>query len=350
MQTRLALFLGAFLTINLAWGQEASPSKVVEVLPAERQSLKQSVRLFGRVRAKLDYTHVAETDGVLDQTLLAGQALKKGQVFASLDNAEVRTTYDLAQKAEKIAFEQYQRSKRLLEKKAVSQKTLETDRTQWIEAKQRSLQAKIAYEKTQFKAPFEGVLGVFKKREGAYIQRGDQVVTIYNPETLVVEIDIPEKYVRSLSTSNQVRVMGQEYSLTQLQRVIDPTTNMAPSFVEIHPSPEVVPGSVVSIDLILQEKNHALTIPKESLFIQGQQHFVYVVQEGKAHQREITLGLSEKERIEVTSGLEEGDLVVVKNPTRLIPDEEVRLLSQKSSPSSGPPSKKNDHASRQAEE
>lgn len=340
MHARALVFTCFLFSAGLLWSNQGLPPKVVETITLKKKPIHQSVSLFGRIRAKLDYTHVAEADGVLDHALLAGQPLKKGDVFASLSNPDVSKTYELAKNAEKIAFEQYQRSQKLLEKKAVSHKAAEADRTQWIEAKQKSLQTKIALKKTQFKAPFDGVLGVFKKREGAYIQRGDEVVTIYNPEELVVEIDIPEKYVRDLSTSNQVMIEDKRHPLTQLQRVVDPATNAAPAFIDIGSSSSLVPGAIVSVDLVLQEKDEALAIPRESLFIEGDKNFVFVVKEDKAIKQEVTLGISQENDVEVVSGLKKGDLVVNKNPTRLMPDEAVRLFKGGSGPKVSPEGKK----------
>ena len=322
------LLVAFFAIFSKGWSTESSPQKIVEVIRLQKTSIREGVRLFGRVRAKLEYTHVAETDGVLGHALLAGQALKKGQIFASLDNPEVKATYGLAKKSEDIALEQYQRSQTLLSKRAVSQKKAESDRAQWIEAKQRSLQAKVAFDKTQFKAPFDGVLGVFKKRKGAYLQKGDLVVTLYNPESLVVEVDIPEKYVRTLSSQSQVLIEGNSYTLTQLQKVVDPATNMAPSFVDLGHSVQLIPGSIVDVDLVLKEKAEALVIPKDSLFIEGVHHYVYAIKNGKTVKKEVILGLSEGDTIEVQKGLQEGDQIVFKNPSRLLPDEAVSLFSE----------------------
>lgn len=325
------IFLTAAVVIGkvgVSWSDEATPKKVVEAIVLHKKSLRETVRLFGRVRAKLEYTPVAETEGVLDHALLAGQALQKGEVFASLDNPEVKTTYELAQKTEKIALEQYQRSRTLLAKRVVSQKKVETDHAKWLDAKQRSLQAKRAFEQTQFKAPFEGVLGVFQHREGAYLKKGDKIVTLYNPKTLVVEVDIPEKYIRTLSQKSQVLVDGQSYSLTQLQKVVDPMTNMAPSFVELDPRATLIPGSIVDVDLVLEEKQDVLAVPRESLLIEGEGRYVYTIEEDKTVKKEVTLGLVDGDQVEIKTGLQEGDQVVSQNPSRLWPEESVLVASK----------------------
>ncbi len=327
MLFRLSVLTLAIICPLSSWGSHMPPKKIVEVISLKKKDIRESVRLFGRVRAKLEYTHIAETDGVLDHTLLAGQALKKGEVFASLDNPEVKTTYELAKKAEAIALEQYQRSQTLLNKNAVSQKKAESDRGQWIEARQRSLLAKAAFDKIQFKAPFDGVLGVFKHREGAYLQKGDRVVTLYNPETLVVEVDIPEKYVETLTPHSQIIIKGKTYTLTQLQKVIDPATNTAPSFVDVGKATSLIPGSIVAVKLVLNQRNKTIVIPEESLFIDGKHHFVYLVQDGKTVKKEVTLGLSEDRHYEILTGLKEGDQLVIKNPTRLTPDEPVDIAT-----------------------
>lgn len=323
------MFFRLFLTVVIlaplachCWAQEMPP-KVVEVIHMTRSALAQKVRLFGTVRAKREVTLLTQVDGVLDTAWTGGRTVSKGDIFATLDNPELKKNFELAQSSEKIAFEQYNRAQSLLKNNLRSQKDSALDRAHWIEATQATLRAKLDFDRTQFKAPFDGVLGIFRVREGAYVQKGDVIVTLYDPRELVMEFDIPAKFLNA--SLNKALVAGRLYDNVQTQKVVDTQTNTAPAFIEITQCKDCVVGSVMDVDLVVKESPQALVVPADALFMESGKFFVFVVKNGKTKKRLVTTGIEDAKKVEIRTGLKEGEQVVSTNPNRLLDDTPVKV-------------------------
>ncbi len=314
------LLTSSFVLAN----EEPAPPKVVEVMTAAPADLRQSVRLFGTVHAKREVTLVAEVDGVLDTTFPAGAKVEKGQVFATLDNPDTKKSYELAQGNEKIALEQYNRAQGLNAKhQAVSQKTVEIARSRWIDANQGTLKAKTDYEKTQFEAPFSGILGVFKMREGAYVQKGDRIVTLYDPNELVLEFEIPAKFLQT--DVRKALVKEKLYTTVRTQGVVDTQTNTAPAYLDLEGCETCLVGTVLDIDLVIKEALQTLYVPSESIFMEGKDSFVYVVVGTKAKKRKVQVGFEDGGKVQLISGIKAGEQIVSRNPGRLSDDQDIQV-------------------------
>ena len=299
------------------------PAKVVEVAPVKRADIARLARLYGTVHAKREVTLLAQSDGVLDRSALSGQTVQKGEVFATLENPELSKTYDLAKSSEELAAQQLERAKALSQNKLRSQKDLESDKVRWIEATQTRLRTKLDLEKSQFKAPIDGTLGVFKVREGAYMKQGDVLVTLYDPTSLVLEFDIPAKFVPDLQ--DKAFVGGRLYTTVKSQKVVDTQTNTAPATLELTDCTRCLAGQVLDVEVVIGEVKGALSVPKEALFMEGAQAYVYVVDKGKSIKRAVGVGLEDKTRAQILSGLKEGESVVSVNPGRLMDQGDVRI-------------------------
>jgi multidrug efflux pump subunit AcrA (membrane-fusion protein) len=67
----------------------------------------------------------------------------------------------------------------------------------------------------------------------------------------------------------------------------------------------------VEVRIIIGQKEDILVIPRKAILFKQNKTFVFVLNQDLASQREITLGLTEEDHVEVTSGLEEGEVIVI---------------------------------------
>ena len=79
----------------------------------------------------------------------------------------------------------------------------------------------------------------------------------------------------------------------------------------VNPNFILVPGMYAEVNLRLDEHNNALAVPVDSVDGTAGTGHVFVVQNGKLHSTAVTTGLETAQRIEIRSGLQDGDLVVV---------------------------------------
>ena len=158
------MFLSLFFVACLA-----EQAKVVQTIRVTPGVIQDSVRLIGTVNAEKMITFVSQVSGTLTCFAKPGARVLKDALIMQLENKELLNTYTLSCEGEKIAHNQYARILELAKTKISSKQELEEKRHLWIEAQQKRLRAKIELDHTYFKAPFDGIVGVYKMREGAQI-------------------------------------------------------------------------------------------------------------------------------------------------------------------------------------
>jgi membrane fusion protein (multidrug efflux system) len=322
------LLLGGFFLIKFFLSSPSAPPggevKVVEVETVALKSIQQTARLIGTLRPKRSATLRAKATGTFTSTLRPGQKASKGDLIAHIENVDWEKNYTLSESGEKIARTQYERESQLLKTGNSSKRGVEEKKNIWLEAQKNLAHAKIELDKIRFYAPFDGVLGVFKVREGTQVQEGVSVVSFYDPSQLIVEFDIPASLIHSIEEGQLVRIHGKEYPLSHFQKMIDEETHMCPAYVKIQGDNGVI-GTTVDVDIILHQKKDVVVIPFEAIFLRAGKTFVYQVEEGKATLTPVELGVREKEAVEVTQGLHPGQVIIVKGHGRLYPGVSVKI-------------------------
>ena len=320
------LFIALFI-YNYLFKANITPLQDIKVVEIEKVVLKdisKTTRLIGTIKAKNSSILTAQDAGVLNIIAQAGTTLNKNDSIAKIENNEIEKNYNLSLSAQVIAKEQLERAKRLLKSGTFSKNEFEKVKSYWILAEKDLAMAKKDFEKLQIRAPFNGILGSYKAREGAQLKTGDLIASFYDPSSLIVEFDIPSSVVQYISAGQKLLIMGKEYKLTHVQKMLDESKHMSPASVEINCNDCLI-GSNVDVDLSLVEKKQVIVIPFEAIFLKQGKPSIYVIENNQASLKKVELGLREKEFVEIISGLEVGEAVVVHGTSRLYPSVHVKI-------------------------
>lgn len=316
-----------FIGKHFFWLEKKSnppPDKIVEVITLKKQDMQQTIRLLGTIHPKHAAVLVAKGSGVLDALISTGQPVIKGSLIAKIDNVDIEKNLQLFVSTKALAKAQYERLQPLLKKGFVSAKEIEEKKQLWIEARKAWSKTRIERNDLRFYAPFDGVVGAWKKREGAQVSQGDPVVTVYDPKALTVDFDIPCSNLTRITEGQSVYVSGQKYTLTHFQKMLDEDTHMCPADVDIVCKNCLI-GSTVDVDLVVAEKKSVVSIPFQAIFLRNSQPFVYIVKAGKVALVAVKTGLKQENRIEIKSGLQVGQQLIIKGQERLFPDMPVNI-------------------------
>lgn len=301
------------------------PNKVVEVAPVKKQLLQQTVTLMGVIHPKHSTVLVAKANGLLDVIVPTGEKVTKGQLIAKMDNLELQNNLQLSEAEEILNQKQLDRLKFVLDKGIVSAREFEEKKQAWIESQKEVSRNKIELNNLQFTAPFEGIVGAYKLREGTQVRQGDPVVSIYDPKTLVIDFDIPCSNLSNIKAGLPLKVMNISYTLTHVQKMLDEDTHMCPADADIQCDNCLI-GSAVPVELVILEKPNALLIPYQAIFLRDGKPFVYIVEAGKIQLVAVKTGAQQQDHIEVLSGLKAGQPIVIKGQERLYPEMTVDIL------------------------
>lgn len=319
----ISLVICLFIT-NLNANENNPEVKVVEAEPARKQDISQHIRLIGRLKAKKQTTLMAKKEGILEYLAPIGSTLKKGEVIARLESKDQAHHYALSKEAEKLAKNQYERVVSLVKTNAISKQMVEERKNALIEAQKALSLAKVELDKSQFIAGFDGIVGISKYSVGSQVEVGDIILTFYDPSQVKVEFDIPASYFNQIQEGQSVLINGQSLKLTNIQKMIDPQTHMIQTQIDFSCDNCVI-GDTVDVALAVSQSNNTIVLPHSSVFLKNAKNYVYLVKEDKAILTPVGLGIKEKDKIEITWGVEEGDVVITQNQNRLYPEIAVKV-------------------------
>lgn len=331
--------LGIFLTVyfivhHSSFPPPALPTKLVEIETATPTGIQKTIKLIGTIRPKHTTILVAKGSGMLDILQPSGEMVKKGDLIAKIINPDIEKSYQLSKATAKLANIQYKRLLSLRKTGFVSAREVEEKKQLWIDAQKELAKTKIELKNMRFYAPFDGIIGAYKIKEGSQVNESAQVVTVYDPSALTIEVDIPCTNHPQIKVNQPVKILGKPYQLSHLQKMIDDDTHMCPADVDIHCDTCLI-GTNIVVELIVKEKQDVLVIPTSALFLKNGAPHIYKVNNNKIELVKIKTGIQEKEKVEISSGLKTGDKVIIKNPERLYPGLTVAIYQPPENKSKG---------------
>jgi len=180
-------------------------------------------------------------------------------------------------------------------------------------------------------APFNGKVG--KREITPGILGGDDsiIATLDDIETLKIDIKIPENYLGVLKKGLKIEASSSAFEETftgQLETIssrVDPTTRSILVQAKINnESEKLIPGMLLNISLIFNETN-SLSIPEEALVIQGNDKFVYLIENNKIKKNSVTIGKRNFGKIEILSGLNEGNTILAEGTNKVRPGSNIKI-------------------------
>ena len=299
----LALVLGVGCGKKEASTTTGAPPVKVQTLVLAPQRVPEIYEVVGTVRAKVAATVSAKVMAVILQVpVKSGDTVKAGDVLAQLDDREVRAAFERAQA-------DYNRFKQLLDEGASPQAEFQS-------AEERYRVAKAALSYATITAPFNGIVSEKLCDAGDLATPGKPLFTVEQPTDFRLEAYVPDRYAGAVPIGTTVHVtveaVGGECDGT-VGEVVPASEPSSRSFlvkVDLHPKKPLRSGLFGRAQLVIGERS-GLFVPKSAVHEQGQLTFVYVVDGGRARMRLVKLGKVLRDQVEVLSGVEPGDKVIV---------------------------------------
>jgi len=174
-------------------------------------------------------------------------------------------------------------------------------------------------------SPFNGVVTMRYADTGSLIQAGQDsntqtlpVVRVAESDLLRLRMPVPESDVPYIRIGGQVQISvnatGKTFtgSIVRFTRALDPSTRTMLTEVDV-PNPKLVlsPGMYAETTLELQQQADALIVPMQAVMQNGSQNSVLVLDStNHVEKRNVTLGVQTANRVQITSGLREGERVI----------------------------------------
>lgn len=354
----------------------ADPASVA-VVRAKRQDLSRTLVLAGEFRPYQEVDIHAKVAGYVKSINVDyGDRVKQGQLLATLEIPELRQEVERDDAAVKMSEEEVARAEGDLERSKsahhvthlaynrladvsktqpglIAQQELDdaegrdlvaeaqvTGAKASLAAARQSLAvARVTKQKTEtlfayarIIAPFSGVITKRYADTGAMIQAGTAsqsqampLVRLSQNDLLRLDIAVPESGVPSIHVGTRVAVRVASIHKSFDGRVVrfadrlDPSTRTMLTEIDVPNSKlEIVPGMYAETSLTMENRRQALTVPVEAISRQGSRASVLCVTgQNKIEERQIVIGLETPERVEILSGLNDNEMVVVGGRSQL---------------------------------
>ena len=172
-------------------------------------------------------------------------------------------------------------------------------------------------------APFEGRLGKREITPGILGNNNSIIATLDDSTKLKVDVKLPENYVGILKNGLKVQATSDAFNkifageVKTVSSRVDPTSRSILAQIEIlNPNLELIPGILLNIKVIYDERD-SISIPEESLIIQGDNKFVYLIDNNVLKRKNVRIGLRNFGKVEILSGLEIGDNIVAEGTNKV---------------------------------
>jgi membrane fusion protein (multidrug efflux system) len=262
-----------------------------------------------------------------------GDYVRKNDVLALLDDEEIRIGYQQAKinlEQSELSLEEaeknYLRNQELIKKDLIS---IQEYQTQESEYKQRQLDLKDRQENfknlelqlnwTKIRALSDGYITERLIEVGDRVTSNAQVYTIEDFSPLLIRVFVPTSDVIQLETGMPAEISTEVLTgavfngqVKLINPRIDVQTGTVKVTVETYDKTlRLKPGMFVEVRIAVGQKENVLVMPRKAILYKQNKTFAFVVNGRQVSQREITLGLTEEDEVEVTSGLEDGETIVV---------------------------------------
>lgn len=277
----------------------------------------------------------SETSGKVTEILFVeGKKVNKGDLLVKINDAELQATLKKNFIKEELAKDKEFRAKQLLEKKLTSQQEYDVALNELNSVRADIEYTKALIAKTEIHAPFDGIIGLRSVSIGSYITPQTQVATLQSINPVKIDFAIPQKYYNEVKEGKEI-----EFKLPNTNKLfngkiyavepkIDQTTRtLQVRAIASNNQALLSPGAYVEIDIVLSNINNAFMVPTDAIVpdIQGEKVFLY--KNGKAVPQIVKTGIRTEASIQLISGVEKGDTVIVSGIIQLRPNTNVKLSS-----------------------
>ncbi|MGD2126287.1 MAG: efflux RND transporter periplasmic adaptor subunit [Desulfobacteraceae bacterium] len=297
-----------------------TPAVRVITLTVTPSQLKDKISLPGQVEPYEDLWVKAEVRGqVVDIMVEEGQHVRKGQILVQLDDRDYRSRLDRIEANYKLAKVEHDRIAELTNQKITAESRLDEAVARLKDINAQRSEARLALKRTRITAPIAGRVNEIKAKEGDLLGVDQAVAQILQIDKVKVTVGVPESDVAAvldlreaevvIEALDKRRVKGKKVFLARQPRSLARLYDL--ELIIPNPDGRILPGMFAQVGLVKQVFEQALTVPLYAVITHSDDRFVYVEKQGRAEKRPVELGVLVGWEVQVNSGLEPGDRVIV---------------------------------------
>ena len=275
----------------------------------------------------------SEVSGKITRIMFTeGKRVRKGEVLLKINDSELQATLKKNKAREFLARDREFRYKQLLEKNLTSQQEydLQLSELNAVLADVEFTEAQIA--KTEIIAPFDGIIGLRAVSVGSYISPQTKIASLQSINPIKADFSVPQKYFGQIKEGKKILVKlsstkkAYEGKIFAVEPKIDQNTRtLQARAIVSNDKGELTPGAYVEIDVVLEDIESSILIPTETIVPDFEGEKVFVYKNGKASSQIVQIGVRTEKEIQILSGLNIGDSLIVSGIIQLKSNSSVKV-------------------------
>ena len=312
------------------------PPAIVAVTPASIRTLTDSLEAVGTAKANESVTITAKvTDTVSEVRFDDGDVAIAGQILVEMTNEEESALLTEARANVRDAETQYLRLADLLTQQSIPVSQVDEAKARFDAAVARQASIEARLQDRLIKAPFGGLLGFRNVSAGTLLTATTPITTLDDIAIIKLDFSLPEIHVGKIKVGQEVIATSDAYpekefpaAIQTIGSRIDPVTRAVTVRAHVDNQANMLrPGMLLKVQVMLDRKP-VLMVPNSALQQRGDSVFVFLFDEGKAKMQEITIGARQNSWAEVTSGLQEGQVIISQGVIKVRDNSPVRLQGE----------------------
>jgi membrane fusion protein (multidrug efflux system) len=308
-------------------GDKVQPVNVrIEILKPSR--LVDAIEVAGTVKASEDANLSPEEGGVVKEwKARKGQSVKKGDLVIVLKDEVIKAGYDAAVAQYKMAELNLEKQRKVYDEQGISELQLKNMEYTRDAAKANADLMKARWERTQIRAPFDGIVDNIVPNEGDFAPPGIPVARIVNTSTIKIQADIPELYSGSVPVGSVAIISFDALpgdTLRSKVNFVGSTVSSANRALQVeivvaNPYRKIKSEMVAKVKILRETKPNALMVSENIIqLVDRDRSIVYVENQGKAEERRLKIGGRQGIMVEVLDGLRAGDHLIVSGYQKVV--------------------------------
>ncbi len=261
-----------------------------------------------------------------------GSRVKKDQLLIKMYDDDLQAQLKRVDSQLKLAEEKESRAKQLIDKNLISREEYDVLLNDLNTRKADKELLKSQIDKTEIRAPFDGVVGLRSISEGSFINSSVGIAILTKTNPIKVDFALPIKHANKIKVGNTVKVSVPNSDKEFKARVyavdpkVDPTTRTLKIRAKAdNNSGVLLPGSYAEVELVIGENNQSITVPSQALVPDIAGEILYLYKNGKASPASVETGLRTNTEVQILSGVSIGDTVITSAIIQMRPGVDVSI-------------------------
>ena len=276
--------------------------------------------------------HPEVSGRVVQLNVAEGRFVSKGALLAKLYDADLQAQLKKLQVQLQIAKTNEERSAQLLKIQGISKADYDASllNVNNINADIDIIRTDIS--RTVIRAPFSGKLGLRNISPGAYVTPSTIIAVINQTGQLKLDFTIPEKYTGKIKIGQVVNFSFENTDKKYTAKITATESSVAENTRSLKvrsliqtKDDKLLPGAFAKVQLSFEPDPNTIMIPTQAVIPQARVKKVIVYNNGLAQFNDVTTGVRDSARIQVTEGLKAGDTIVLTGLLSVRPESKIKL-------------------------